>query len=104
MHIIQNDDLSEFDDDKCYLLFYFTAKWCGPCQKIKPALEKLSQEVDSEKLKILMIDINENEDIADKFQIKSVPTFYLYKEKLFKGSTSGADINKIKGLLKSMNN
>lgn len=104
MYIIQNDDLSEFDNDKCYLLFYFTAKWCGPCQKIKPALEKLSQEVDSDKLKILMIDINENEDIANEFQIKNVPTFFLYKEKSFKGSTGGADINKIKELLKCMNN
>ena len=75
-----------------------------PVSKNKTSIRKIISRSRFEKLKILMIDINENEDIADKFQIKSVPTFYLYKEKLFKGSTSGADINKIKGLLKSMNN
>tara|TARA_E500000178_G_scaffold204892_1_gene202532 strand:- start:204 stop:518 length:315 start_codon:yes stop_codon:yes gene_type:complete len=104
MNIIQDDDLKEFDEDKGYLLFYFTAKWCGPCQRIKPVLEKLSQDVDSDKLKILMIDINENEEIANEFQIKSVPTFHLYKEKKSLGTTSGADIKKVQDLLKNMNN
>jgi thioredoxin 1 len=104
MNTIKNDDLSEFDEYKGYLLFYFTAKWCGPCQRIKPALEKLSQDVDSDKLKILMIDIDENEKLVNEFQIRSVPTFILYKDKNIQGTTNGADMNKIKELLKVINN
>ena len=104
MNTIQNNDLSEFDEYEGYLLFYFTAKWCVPCQRIKPALEKLSQEVDLDKLKILMIDIDENEKLVNEFQIRSVPTFILYKDKNIKGTTNGADMNKIKELLKVINN
>lgn len=104
MEVIKENNISDYDDYKGYLLFYFTAKWCGPCQRIKPSLEKLSQEVDCDKLKILMIDINDNEDLANEFQIKSVPTFHLYKEKKFQGTTGGADMNRIKELLKVMNN
>tara|TARA_Y100000817_G_scaffold313259_1_gene308971 strand:- start:1183 stop:1497 length:315 start_codon:yes stop_codon:yes gene_type:complete len=100
MKIIENNDLSSLKDKECYLLFYFTAKWCGPCQKIKPLIEKLSEGADSSKLEIYLIDIDENDDIASEFKIRSVPTFYLYHKKELKGQTSGGDIKKVKNLLK----
>ena len=100
MKIIENNDLSSLKDKECYLLFYFTAKWCGPCQKIKPLIEKLSEGADSSKLEIYLIDIDENDKIADEFKIRSVPTFYLYHKKELKGQTGGADIKKVKELLK----
>ena len=80
MIIIQNSDISDLKDKECYLLFYFTAKWCGPCQKIKPLLQKISDGADSSKLKVFMIDIDENEELAKEFNIRSVPSFYLYKK------------------------
>ena len=45
-----------------------------------------------------MIDIDENDEIAQQFNIKSVPTFYLYKKKEFIGQTGGADINALDDL------
>ena len=100
---IKNNDLSVCEGDECYLLFYFTAKWCGPCQRIKSLLQKISEGSDSSKLKVLMIDIDENEDLASNFNIRSVPTFYLYKKKELIGQTGGADIIKVQELLKLVN-
>ena len=84
------------------MFFYFTASWCGPCQKIKPLLEKISEGSDSSKLEIYMIDIDENDKIASEFKIRSVPSFYLYKDQDLKGQSGGADIKKVQELLKIM--
>lgn len=100
MIVIKDNDISFLKDKDCYILFYFTAKWCGPCQKIKPLIEKISEGVESNKLEIYMIDIDDNDELSSEFKIRSVPTFYLYKNKELKGQTGGADINKIKELLK----
>ena len=74
--IVEND-ISVCKDKECHLLFYFTATWCGPCQRIKPILQKISDGADPSKLEVYMIDIDENEELAEEFKIRSVPTFYL---------------------------
>jgi thioredoxin 1 len=99
---IINNDISICKDEESYLLFYFTAKWCGPCQRIKPLLQKISEGSDSSKIKFYMIDIDENDDLVKEFNIKSVPTFYLYKTKEIIGQTGGSDIKKVQELLKLM--
>lgn len=100
---IIDNDLNCCKDKECYLLFYFTASWCGPCQKIKPLIQKISEGSDSSKLEVYMIDIDENEDLANEFKIRSVPTFYLYHKKKIKGQTGGSDIKKVQELLKMIN-
>jgi thioredoxin 1 len=102
MKSITENDISVCKDKDCYLLFYFTATWCGPCQKIKPLLEKISEGADPEKLEVYMIDIDDNDKIASEFKIRSVPSFYLYKDKDLKGQSGGADIKKVQELLKIM--
>jgi len=101
---INDNDLSFLSDKKCFLLFYFTAKWCKPCQSIKPLLEKLSAGSDNTKLEIYMIDIDENDKLASEFKIKSVPSFFMFHEKQVKGQCSGADINKVHQLIKDIMN
>jgi thiol-disulfide isomerase/thioredoxin len=101
---ITDNNLSFLSDKKCFLLFYFTAKWCKPCQSIKPLLEKLSEGSDNNKLEIYMIDIDENDKLANEFKIRSVPTFFMYHEKQLKGECSGADINKVHKLIKDTMN
>jgi thioredoxin 1 len=102
MKSITENDISVCKDKDCYLLFYFTATWCGPCQKIKPLLEKISEGADPAKLEVYMIDIDENDNLASEFKIRSVPSFYLYHKKELKGQTGGADIKKVQELLKTM--
>ncbi len=98
---ITNSDVSHFDDKDCYNLLYFTASWCGPCKRIYPLIDKLSEGLDSDIIDIYKVDIDENDELAEKLNIKSVPTFLLYDKKTYINQCNGADIHKVKDLLTS---
>ena len=100
MECILDNNCSEILDKDCYLLFYFTATWCKPCQRIKPMIEKLSNGLDKSTIIFYMIDIDENDEICNKFNIKSVPTFVLIKNKSVVNHCSGANIENVHRLLK----
>tara|TARA_B100000427_G_scaffold318188_1_gene315088 strand:- start:250 stop:561 length:312 start_codon:yes stop_codon:yes gene_type:complete len=102
MKVINNNDLSFLKDKECHLLFYCTASWCGPCKKISPLIEKISDGSDPEKLEIYKIDIDENDEVSHKLNIKSVPTFLLFKNRELKEQCSGADIKKVQDILKNI--
>jgi len=57
-------------------LEYYSAKWCGPCQALKPIIEELK----GDGLNIEVIDIDENSDRAIKNSVMSVPTIIIYKD------------------------
>jgi len=63
-------------------------------------IQKLSDGLDASKLEVCLVDIDDNEEFADEMQIKSVPTFYLFRQKDLLGQCSGADILKVHALLK----
>lgn len=54
------------------------ATWCGPCKTLGPVLEKLAREMNG-KFVLAKIDIDQNPEIADAFQVQSVPTVLLLK-------------------------
>jgi len=83
-----------------YLLFYFTAKWCGPCQKIKPMILKLEEGLQTDKIKFYMIDIDDNDELSEACKITSVPTFILFKDKKEVGQVKGANIVPVADLIK----
>ena len=97
MEVIE-DDCFKTLDLKQYIFYYFTASWCGPCQAIAPEIKKLSEELDPNIIRFFKIDIDEddNNEIGDKCQIKSVPSFLLFKDRTYLSRVSGADINSIK--------
>ena len=85
-----------------FKLFYFTASWCGPCKKITPVIEELSEKLKSKVVFYkIQIDDESNEEICEKCQIKSVPTFILLKERNSLGIVNGTDINKLLTLIKN---
>tara|TARA_B100001094_G_scaffold260919_1_gene261527 strand:+ start:412 stop:744 length:333 start_codon:yes stop_codon:yes gene_type:complete len=99
---IQNNDLSCLKDKECYLLFYFTASWCGPCQSIKSFIEELSGKLDQSKIEICKIDFDQNKALAKNAGVRSIPTFILFKNKKRISSYSGANKEKISELIKSI--
>ena len=57
----------------------FWAPWCGPCQMMGPVVEELSTEYEEGKLKVGKLNVDENQTIAGKYQVMSIPTFLLFK-------------------------
>jgi len=58
----------------------FHAVWCGPCKKQAPILKQLAEEL-GERIKIIKIDVDQNQMIAARYQIQSVPTLMIFKNK-----------------------
>ena len=76
--ILQKD----FDDivinNEGVTLVDFWAKWCGPCKMLTPVLEVLEKEL--EDVKFVKVDVDENEELADKYQISTIPTLLIFKD------------------------
>jgi len=76
--ITNRDQFEKAIHSEDLVLVDFHATWCGPCQKMHPIMERLCKE-NHENLRIVKVDIDENEDIADEYQIQAVPTLLLFK-------------------------
>ena len=67
----------------------FFATWCGPCQMMGPVLDQMSAEYEG-KAKIVKVDIDESMDLAQKYQIMSVPNMIFFKDGVPKDAVVGA--------------
>jgi thioredoxin 1 len=60
------------------VLVDFWAVWCGPCKMIAPVVEELAVEYDG-KLKIVKVDVDNHQQIAMQYGIRSIPTLLIFK-------------------------
>ena len=74
-------------------LLYFTADWCGPCQQIKPVVAQIHEKAPN--LNVYLIDVDKAQELAQKFEIKSMPTFFLFHQTDLLLRFSGADAEKL---------
>jgi thioredoxin 1 len=61
------------------VLVDFWAEWCGPCRMVGPAVEQLSQSM-GDKIKIAKLNVDENQEIAVKYGVRSIPSLLLFKD------------------------
>ena len=61
------------------VLVDFWAEWCGPCRMIAPVIEELANDYDG-KAKICKVNTDEEQEIAVKFGIRSIPTIMFFKD------------------------
>jgi len=71
------------------VLVDFWAEWCGPCHAVSPVLEKIADERAGE-LKLVKVNIDENQDLAMRYGIQSIPNMILFEAGQPKANAVGA--------------
>ena len=66
----------------------FWAPWCGPCRTIGPILEELATEM-SDSLKVVKVNVDENQGLAQKFNVRAIPTILFFKDGELKDQAVG---------------
>ncbi|ODT73426.1 thioredoxin [bacterium SCN 62-11] len=76
----------------------FYADWCGPCKRMEPVLEKVSQAYGG-KVKVVKLNSDENQDLSLKYQVRGLPTLILFRAgeegDLKLGFQNEQDLNKL---------
>lgn len=79
-------------DKKGLVLVDFYADWCAPCRVTSPIIEQLSKaDKYKDKVKFVKIDVDDNQELASKYQVFSIPTFIIFKD--------GQPVNQLIGAL-----
>ena len=76
-HVTDEDFQAEVLENEHPVLVDFWAPWCGPCRVVAPVLEEIADERDD--LRIVKLNIDENQQTATNYQILAIPTMILFR-------------------------
>jgi thioredoxin 1 len=71
------------------VLVDFWAEWCGPCHAVSPVLDRIVEERNGE-IKLVKVNIDEEQELAMRFGVQSIPTMILFKDGQPAAATMGA--------------
>ena len=85
---IKNNNFEEVLNSKGMVLVDFNADWCGPCRMLRPVLDEIASEGNH---KIVSVNVDDNQDLAKKYGVMSIPCLVLFKD--------GKEVNRSVGFI-----
>ena len=70
------------------VLIDFWANWCGPCRMMSPLIDQIAEEM-GDKVKVCKVNVDENHELAEKYEIMTIPAFIIVKNGAETGRTIG---------------
>ena len=90
---------NEVIKSKGIVIVDFYADWCGPCKMMSPIIDEISEE-NIENLKVGKVNVDDNQELAIKYNVMSIPTILIFKDgKVTKTFVGVTDKNEIKSEL-----
>ena len=83
-----DESFDQLVKDNKILICDFWAEWCGPCKLLSPIIEELAKEFEG-KIYFAKVNLDNNQDLALKFSIRSIPTLLLFKKGQLKDTKVG---------------
>ena len=87
---LDSESLKQVKDSEETWVIDFWAEWCGPCKKLSPIFNEVSEEVDS--VKFGKVDMQENQQLGTQFGVRALPTLLIVK--------NGEEVARSSGVMK----
>ncbi len=87
---LDSESIKQVKDSEETWLIDFWAEWCGPCKKLSPIFNEVSEEVDS--VKFGKVDMQENQQLGTQFGVRALPTLLIVK--------NGEEVARSSGVMK----
>ena len=78
LYINENEFEVEVLKEDGVVVVDFSAAWCGPCKMMAPILEQVQDKIKD--VKIIKVDVDENPNLADEYEVRNIPTIKVFKE------------------------